>query len=93
MVHNFNINRTDADLIETILQRFEKLAGGVGRERAGLYMDMVACHNGACPLDLEAMAKGRDLDLAHDVAGIYRHYDRETGELTGYFSPRFAKRG
>lgn len=90
--HNFSLSETDFRRVETIVQRFERIAGALGRERQGVIMDITACHNGACALDLAAMANGADADLAHDVAGIYRHFDRETGELRDCFTPRYAKR-
>ena len=91
-IHNFDLTTEDFRSVETIINRFERIAGPLGRERAGLIMDITACHNGACKLDLAAMAAGRDADLAHDVAGIYRHFNRETGELEGCFTPRHAAR-
>ena len=91
--HSFKIGQDDFNHVETILQRYERLAGPLRQERCGVMMDLIACHTGPCALDFAAMAEGRDLDLAHDVAGIYRHFNRETGNLDDCFSPRFAKRG
>lgn len=53
-------------------------------------MDLEACHTHGCRLDLDRMAEARDYDPIHDVAGIARHLDRETGELRDCFVPRFA---
>jgi hypothetical protein len=90
----FDADRTELALILSIVKRFERIASGVvNTNRMTLLMDMEACHCNGCPLDLEAMnAAERDMDLAHDVAGITRHLDRETGKLGGCFSPRFAAR-
>jgi hypothetical protein len=55
-------------------------------------MDIEACHCNGCPLDLERLLAAQDYDFAHDVFGIARHIDRSTGELTGCFEPRFARR-
>ena len=52
-------------------------------------------HLNACPLRLTALARRRtslDRDLAHDVFGILRHYDHETGKLRDHFRPRYAAR-
>lgn len=46
----------------------------------------------AKPLDLEAMLAGRDLDLTHDVFGIYRRFNPETKTFDDFFRPRFTKR-
>lgn len=43
-----------------------------------------------CPLKLEALAKADEANFAHDVFGIRRHIDRETGKLGDCFLPRFA---
>jgi len=92
ITHNFELSPAEFAAVEIIINRFERLAGPLRQERWGLIMDISACHNGACPLELERMAAAEDEDLAHDVAGIYRHFDRETGMLTECFTPRFAKR-
>lgn len=47
-------------------------------------------HNSGCPLDFDELATFPKSDFAHDVAGIQRHIDRETGELGGCFVPRCA---
>lgn len=62
-------------------------------DRFHLIMDMLAADgvNGNPPLDFDRMAQADDFNVAHDVVGIYRHIDRETGKLTGCFLPRFAK--
>ena len=54
-------------------------------------MDLAVVH-ASTPLDLDAMAEGDVGDVAHDVFGIARHLDRETGRLGGCFVPRFAVR-
>jgi hypothetical protein len=53
-------------------------------------MDLSAVH-AHTPLRLEELAAADDFDLVHDVGGIYRHLDRETGELGGCFLPRFSR--
>jgi len=55
-------------------------------------MDLQACHTHGCALDLDRMKEAKTGDLLHDVCGINNHLDRETGELTNCFLPRFAKR-
>ena len=52
--------------------------------------DIMLCHTGPAPLDLDRMLAARDFDFMHDVYGIARHLFR--GELEGNFWPRFAKR-
>jgi hypothetical protein len=51
-------------------------------------MDLTACHANGCPLDLEKLLNAPDADFGHDVLGIARHIDRETGVLGDCFLPR-----
>ncbi len=55
-----------------------------------MWMDLVACHANGCPLDFERLSDADDFNIAHDVFGIRRHLDRETGQLTDHFLPRYA---
>lgn len=63
-----------------------------GCRRIRWHMDLIATHN-SNPLDLERLLAADDFNFIHDVYGIARHIDRETGELGGCFSPRFSRRG
>jgi len=54
-------------------------------------MDLEACHTHGCPLDLERLHNADQVNLMHDIAGISRHLDRDTGQLGGNFLPRFAR--
>jgi hypothetical protein len=54
-------------------------------------MDITACHLNGCKLDLAKLLAADDFNFAHDVLGIRRHIDRETGQLMNCFRPRFAK--
>lgn len=55
-------------------------------------MDLVACSGNGNPMDFDRLLTADEFDFAHDVFGIRRHIDRETGKLTGCFSPRFSIR-
>jgi hypothetical protein len=57
-----------------------------------ILMDLTACHANGNPLDFERLLKFPDFDFCHDVFGIRKHLNRETGELEGFFSPRCSKR-
>ena len=54
-------------------------------------MDITACHANGCALDLPKLRTFPDFDFMHDVSGIYRHLDRNTGKLLDCFVPRSAK--
>lgn len=82
----------DAAIILRIGQRASALmAGQLGT--IALVMDVTACHLNGCPLHLEDLAEADNFNLLHDVVGIYRHLDRETGRLKDCFLPRYAKAG
>jgi len=53
-------------------------------------MDVTAVHRNGCRLRLEALRDADDFNFAHDILGIRRHLDRETGKLGDFFLPRFA---
>ena len=53
-------------------------------------MDIEACHSNGCPLRLNELLATDDGNFGHDVFGIRRHLDRETGKLGGCFLPRFS---
>lgn len=53
-------------------------------------MDITACHLNGQPLDLDRLLTFEDFDFAHDISGINRHIDRETGEIQDRFVARCA---
>lgn len=55
-------------------------------------IDLATVHTGTCPLRLDEMMKADDFNLAHDVFGINRHLNHDTGELQDCFIPRFAEK-
>lgn len=55
-------------------------------------MDLTATHLNGCPLRLEELLAADDFNFDHDVFGIRRHMNRETGRLENCFLPRFARR-
>lgn len=92
-VINWKTTKEEAELIIAIAQRASKLAAELGRRYPVLDadMDITACHMNGCPLDLARLKDAPKDDFAHDVFGILRHIDRDTGKLTGCFLPRYAK--
>lgn len=61
-------------------------------DRLSISMDLAATHANGCPMDFDRLLAADDFNFAHDYCGIARHIDRETGQLTDHFLPRFAKR-
>jgi len=91
---NWNTTKAEQDLIEKIARRAMalKVPINTGRTLQDWTMDITATHCNGCALDLARFAGGDDFNFAHDIAGIARHLNRSTGQLEGYFLPRFASR-
>ncbi len=82
--------RADRDVIRWILDRAQgKQEYWGGRERWSVEMDLQVAHY-ACPMDLPRLLGFKDDSFWHDIYGIGRHLNRETGELGGCFIPRCA---
>jgi hypothetical protein len=91
---NFQTTRAETALIEQISKRaMECLAETLPEldyTRTDCAMDITATHLNGCPLRLDALLVARDFDFLHDILGIRRHLNRETGQLS-HFLPRYAK--
>lgn len=75
-----------------IAERFARMAPehSAAKEPALLRTVILFCHFTGCPLRLIDLLNADAGSFAHDVAGIWLHLDRKTGQLTGCFDPRFA---
>jgi hypothetical protein len=91
---SFDATPTERALVRKIARRARViyLAARVDRSAADIEMDLVATHANGNPMDFEKLLDADDFNLMHDVGGIGRHLNRETGELEDFFSPRFSKR-
>lgn len=52
-------------------------------------MSVGACHI-SNPLKLQELLEADDFNFVHDVTGIIRHINRQTGKLENCFLPRFS---
>lgn len=68
-----------------------KSAGVMDQTQMDTIMDIECCH-ATIPLRLDELLRADDVNFAHDVGGIRRHLDRQTGEMWNCFVPRFAVR-
>jgi hypothetical protein len=84
---SFDVSAKDGKLINQIVVRAAALLGGF--ERIELAMDVTAIHANGCPLRLSGLLTASDVDFCHDISGIRRHLNRNTGQLENFFSPRF----
>ncbi|MBP1296650.1 DUF6874 family protein [Bradyrhizobium elkanii] len=64
----------------------------VDRDVLDITMDIVATHCNGNPLRLDDLLAADDVNFLHDLGGIARHLNRETGKLGNHFSPRFSQR-
>lgn len=84
--------RDERRIIMEIAKRFARLVGDdLEVDMLGILMDIEACHCNGMPIDLVALLEApREEDLIHDVAGIGRYLNRDTGKLEQGFRPRHA---
>lgn len=87
----FEVDKPDLDRITRIVKRAKEAAlkAEVDLDTISLHMDLAYCHN-AVGLDLAGLEDASSADFAHDIFGIIRHIDRETGEFRDHFMPRYA---
>lgn len=94
MIRWSDLTREEFDVAEEIATRavdlYKRSADGRAIKKMEFVMDVCACHL-KCPLDLFRLLASDDENFAHDIFGIRRHINRETGELNDCFLPRFAK--
>lgn len=75
--------------------RYEAMWGNKrGYQRMNLVMDLSAADgvNGNDPIDWDRLLSADDFNFMHDIVGISRHMDHETGQIGDFFRPRFTKR-
>lgn len=92
------VSKAEMNLIRLIAQRGANIIGkdvkshGKPYDTGSAEMDLIATHKNGCPLDLESLLTATDHDFGHDLFGINRFLNRETGELKSAFLPRHSKR-
>lgn len=90
---SFSVVDRDAHLIRKIVDRAIAvgLKHGARFDRMSTQMDITACHANGNPLRLDDLLAADDFNFLHDIVGIERHLNRDTGKLMNCFSPRFTK--
>lgn len=86
---SWNASKDEVRLAGLIASRATRLEGQ-DYEMRDAEMDILATHLNGCPLRLQELLDARDGDFAHDITGIRRFIDRNTGKLRGEFWPRFS---
>lgn len=70
----------------------DRAASELGAEhKQDIEMDITAAHI-ANPLDLNLLLYADDFNFYHDICGINRHIDRDSGNMLNHFLPRFQKK-
>lgn len=90
---NWTTTRHDFEWIAKIADRATAIACEQGYDypyRDAL-MDVTAVHANGCPLELKELYSAPRFDFTHDIGGIRRHINRETGQLENCFVPRYAR--
>jgi hypothetical protein len=82
----------DARLIGLICRRAVALGAehDIDVYHFSIFLDLALAHL-KTPLDLNLLLGADDGNFAHDVFGIARHVDRESGRLRDCFLPRTAR--
>lgn len=90
---SFSTTRTEHLVIQRIADRAEAMAlqEGVAYPRVDAAMDITAVHANGCPLRLDELLAADPFNFAHDIFGIRRYLNRNTGVLENHFTPRFGR--
>jgi hypothetical protein len=92
MAVSFEVSKPDQELIFRIAERADEV-GLISRRtypKITCVMDLTAVHT-KTPLRLNELLDADQFNFVHDIAGIARHLDRDTGNLGGFFTPRFSQ--
>ena len=85
----FNATKAESQIIGKIADRALRELDSWDRVKIDWMMDVEACHSNGCPLRLDDLLAADRFNFIHDLAGIAKFLDRNTGKLTRNFSPRF----
>lgn len=79
----------ELDIIEQIVFRYISLAPDSGQGEHMLFMTLEFAHE-QHPLMLDALLIATEEDFLHDVGGIAKNFNRNTGNYNACFWPRYA---
>ncbi len=85
---NWSTSKKDGTLIDKVVDRAVE---EYGIDKLHVRMDLIATHNTGCPLDFKKLLAFKKGSFGHDIHGINRFLNRDTGKLTQHFLPRCAK--
>lgn len=84
-------SKEDEPDVQRIIERAREMFARFGHrlDVLSLRMDLAAV-NAVIPLDFMKLANFDNFNLSHDIGGILKHMNRETGDLEDCFVPRCA---
>lgn len=88
---SFQVSSEVKKAIEQVAERYQAFLKEMNLkpvDMLGLHMDLTACHANGCPIDWARLNAADDFTIAHDVGGIQRHINRQTGQIENCFLPR-----
>lgn len=89
---SFDVTRKETGTIRMICDRAHELADELALpfDLVSTMMDLTALQAGICKLRIDELLHAERMDFIHDVWGIRRHLNRDTGVLENHFLPRYA---
>lgn len=91
---NWRISEEDGLLVKSIVRKYKRIVPKKDRhadfEDLNLQMDIMACHMNGMPLDLAKLLAADPFNFLHDLSGISKNINRETGKIENHFLPRCA---
>ena len=85
----FAITAQDMMLARDIASRYKHLVetnSPIRVDHQQTFMDIVVCHCGSCPLDLDALYRAPAQELYNDVFALTQAIDRQTCTVPGFTS-------
>jgi len=90
-ITHWEITNKEFDLLVQVAKRALRELKDYPDDQRTLIMDLNACHSNGCPLYFRGLLDAPLQDFSHDIYGIRKAIDRNTGKLTeDVFMPRYA---
>lgn len=83
------VSKKDERNISKLVWRAWRMNKELFGDRITTKLDLTVAH-ASTPLKLVELYACSDSDFLHDIVGINRHLDHETGEFKNFFVPRLA---
>ena len=83
---------SESEAISRIADKGLLLLNGLGAntDKISVVMDLEFTH-AEIPMDLDKLESFDDFNFAHDIVGIYKHFNRRTYKMDDFFLPRCSR--